>query len=55
MSATDQGIKGTLSPNKKISFMRHMEPLSTKKHLKNSSEFLNRPKNALKVLFSVLN
>ena len=48
-------LKGTLSPHKKISYMKHIDPLSTKKHLKNSSEFLNRPKNALKVLFSVLN
>ena len=32
-----------------------MDPLSTKNPSKNSSEFFNPPKNALKVKFSVLN
>ena len=48
-------VKGTLSPHKKISYMKHMDPLSTKKPSKNSSDFFNLPKNALKVQFSVLN
>ena len=48
-------LKGTLSTHKKFSYMMHMDPLSTKKPLKNSSEFFNSPKNALKVLFSMLN
>ena len=32
-----------------------MDPLSSKKYLKGSSEFYNPPKNSLKVQFSVLN
>ena len=48
-------IKGTLSPHKNFSYMKHMDPLSTKNPSKNSSEFLTPLKNALKVQFSVLN
>ena len=48
-------IKRTLSPHKIFSYMKHMDPLSTKKPSKNSSEFLTPLKNALKVQFSVLN
>ena len=35
--------------------MKHLDPLSTEKPLKNLSELINPPKNALKVKFSVLN
>ena len=35
--------------------MKHLDPLSTEKPLKNSSEMINPPKNALKAKFSVLN
>ena len=35
--------------------MKHLDPLSTEKPLKNSSELINPPKNALKSKFSVLN
>ena len=35
--------------------MKHLDPLSTEKPSKNSSELINPPKNALKVKFSVLN
>ena len=48
-------VKGTLSPHKKISYMKHMDLLSTKNPSKNSSEYFNPPKNVLKVSFSVLN
>ena len=44
-------FKGTLSPHEIFSYMKHMDPLSTKK----SSEFHNPLKNTLKVQFSVLN
>ena len=47
-------LKGTLSPHKNFSYMKHIDPLSTKKPSKNSSEFFNPPINALKVQFSVL-
>ena len=50
-----QNFKGTLSPRKIFSYMKHIDPLSTKKPSKNSSDFFNLPKNALKVQFSVLN
>ena len=42
-------LKGTLSPHKNFSYMKHMAPLSTKKTSKKSSEVFNPPKNALKV------
>ena len=48
-------LKGTLSPHKNFSYMKHIDPLSTKKPSKNSSDFFNLPKNAIKVQFSVLN
>ena len=54
-SSLSRSLKGTLSPHKKISYMKHMDPLSTKNPSKNTSEFFNPPKKALKVQFSVLN
>ena len=50
-----ESIKGTLSPHKNCSYMMHMDPMSTKKQEKKSSEFYNPLKKALKVQFSVLN
>ena len=44
-------FKGTLSPHKNFSYMKHMDPLSTKKQQKKSSEFYNPLKNTSKFNF----